>query len=57
MNIGRGRVIPTSSWEALWYGLSQWFGIVDQNIDAILPNKKNFPRDQLFSKEDLFKSR
>ena len=30
-NIGRGRLIPTTSWDALFYGLTQWMGITDQD--------------------------
>ena len=30
-NIGRGRILPTTSWESLWYGVAQWFGIIMQN--------------------------
>ena len=30
-NIGRGRLIPTTSWDALFYGLTQWMGISDQD--------------------------
>ena len=29
INIGRGRLIPTTSWDALFYGLTQWMGITD----------------------------
>lgn len=29
-NIGRGRLLPTTSWDALFYGLTQWMGISDQ---------------------------
>ena len=72
-NIGRGRLLPTTSWDALWYdyceliitscdatydlcitdhlpaflitryGISQWFGITEQDdIDYVLPNSQNF---------------
>jgi uncharacterized protein (DUF1501 family) len=30
-NIGRGRLLPTTSWDALFYGLTQWMGISDQS--------------------------
>ena len=43
LNIGRGRVLPTTSWEAMWNGLAEWFGIVPDEMDKVLPNKKNFP--------------
>lgn len=28
-NIGRGRLVPSTSWDALWYGIAQWFGITE----------------------------
>lgn len=31
INIGRGRLIPTTSWDALFYGLAQWMGVSDQS--------------------------
>lgn len=55
-NIGRGRLIPKSSWDALFYGVAQWFGITDQNeLDYVLPNNQNFGCD-LFTDYDLFNS-
>ena len=55
-NIGRGRVMPTTSWDALFYALTQWMGItVQDQIDYVLPNSRNFGCD-LFTDYDLFKS-
>ena len=55
-NIGRGRLIPTRSWDALWYGVTQWFGItVQADIDYVLPNSQNFGCD-LFTDSDMFTS-
>ena len=56
LNIGRGRILPTRSWESLWNAVSEWFGVVPNKMDYVLPNKANFPADQLFSEEDLFKN-
>lgn len=55
LNIGRGRILPTTSWEALWNGLAEWFGVVPNKMDGVLPNKKNFPQDHLFTQNQLFK--
>jgi uncharacterized protein (DUF1501 family) len=53
-NIGRGRLIPTRSWDSLWYGITQWFGLSNQNdIDYVLPNSGNFGCD-LFTDKDLY---
>lgn len=55
-NIGRGRLVPTTSWDALFYGLSQWMGITDQDeLDHVLPNSQNFGCN-LFTDYDLFNS-
>ena len=55
-NIGRGRVMPTSPWEKLWYGVNQWFGIdIPSDIESVIPNSRNFGCN-LFSDSDLFHS-
>merc|ERR1711871_790784 len=46
-NIGRGRLIPTLGWESAWNALGQWMGVPEENMDAVLPNRKNFPDDRL----------
>ncbi|KAL7554934.1 hypothetical protein ACHAWF_018496 [Thalassiosira exigua] len=54
INIGRGRLLPTTSWDALFYGLTQWMGITDQDeIDYVLPNAPNHGCN-LFTDYDLF---
>lgn len=41
-NIGRGRLLPTTSWDALWHGLAQWFGVTDaEEMEYVLPNSEN----------------
>jgi hypothetical protein len=55
-NIGRGRVMPTTSWDALFYALTQWMGIsLQDQIDYVLPNSQNFGCN-LYTDYDLFKS-
>jgi len=53
LNIGRGRILPSSSWEAVWNGVVTWFGVDSTHLDVVLPNAKNFPGG-LFSESDLF---
>eukprot|EP00536_Pseudo-nitzschia_multiseries_P015007 jgi/Psemu1/246522/estExt_Genewise1.C_8030013 len=59
----RVRFIPTTSWDSVWHGIVQWFGVEDEvDLDYCLPNRNNtispvvgagqFP---LLKKEDLFK--
>jgi len=54
LNIGRGRLIPTTSWESVWYALSSWFGVSTTQMSKVLPTLSNFPPAQIFSKSDLF---
>ena len=54
MNIGRGRLIPTSSWEAVWGPLAEWMGVEPQDMAKVLPNAANFAAHQLFSVDDVF---
>lgn len=54
LNIGQGRLIPTHSWDAAWYGIAQWFGIKDPyDLEDVLPNSGNFGCD-LFTDSDLY---
>ena len=56
MNIGRGRLIPSISWDSLWFGVAQWFGITDQlDLDRVLPNSQNMGCS-LFADSYLFNS-
>jgi cullin-associated NEDD8-dissociated protein 1 len=53
LNIGRGRLIPTTPWEGLWSGIAEWFGVANHNIASVLPNIGNFDSN-IFSAADLF---
>jgi len=46
-----GIIIPTLSWESIWNGIGEWFG-VEGNLDQILPNRRNF--NSLHQGKDLF---
>jgi len=53
-NIGRGRLLPTTSWDAMWYGIAQWFGIHNAtDLKYVLPNNGNFGCN-LFTDKDLY---
>jgi len=43
-----GRIIPTTPWEAVWYGLAEWFGVDAASMAEVLPNYANFPLDTMF---------
>eukprot|EP00934_Nitzschia_sp_Nitz4_P004476 Nitzschia sp. Nitz4//scaffold371_size14297//6040//11866//NITZ4_008941-RA/size14297-augustus-gene-0.3-mRNA-1//-1//CDS//3329549584//4466//frame0 len=61
-DIFRGRLIPTTSWDAIWNGVLQWLGVTEGDLGYCLPNRNNtidpvegvsgsFP---LYSSADLF---
>lgn len=54
VNIGRGRILPTTPWESTWFGLSQWLGVPSIDMHTILPNLKNFHPATLFNATTLF---
>ena len=41
LNIGRGRLIPTTPWEGVWRPIAQWFG-VDEPAALSLPVLSSF---------------
>jgi uncharacterized protein (DUF1501 family)/uncharacterized protein (DUF1800 family) len=42
-DVGRGRMIPTTSWDMIWHGVAQWFGVDSKDMSTVLPNIGNFP--------------
>jgi uncharacterized protein (DUF1501 family)/uncharacterized protein (DUF1800 family) len=55
LDVGRGRLIPTTPFEAVWYGLTEWFGVPASEIPFLLPNAANFPASDIFDQSELFK--
>lgn len=53
-NIGRGRVYPTSPWEAIWKPIAEWYGVLPENVFEVLPNGNIFPPHKLFNVTDVF---
>ena len=49
-----GRPIPTTSWEALWYGIASWLGVDTGSMSTVLPNAANFPDSHMITAEKLF---
>ncbi len=50
-------VIPTTSWDSLWYGIAEWFGIDDPaDLSEILPNKRSFPLEDMFTMDALYET-
>ena len=62
LNVGRGRLLPTTSWDCLWNGVAQWMGIeTEEGLDFVLPNRhfSSTATDgsifsKLFEQSDLF---
>jgi uncharacterized protein (DUF1501 family) len=52
LNIGRGRLFPTTSLDAMWHGVTQWMGVEQARMDEVLPNRGNFSADSMFTSGD-----
>ena len=50
----RGRVVPTTAWEHVYSAVGEWFGVPADAMDAVLPNRGNFPAEEMFAAGDLF---
>ena len=45
-----GRLLPTTPWEAVWYGVAEWFGVdAATSMAEVLPNYGNFPASSMLS--------
>ena len=53
LNIGRGRLIPTTSWDSVWNAVLEWYGVPKESMKQPIPNLENF-RDNLLTLPDLF---
>lgn len=57
LNLGRGRMLPTTPWESVWNAVSGWWGVDSkEDREALLPHTKNFPDDAIFQKADIFQN-
>jgi len=56
LNMGRGRFIPTTPWEGIWWGVAKWFGVPQADLPAMFPYAKNFPAERILTMEQLFKT-
>lgn len=55
-NIGRGRLIPTLSWESMLNSVVEWMGAeTTEELDYCLPNRDQ-TGTKLFSKDEVFES-
>lgn len=54
LSLGRGRMIPTTSWDAAFLPLAQWAGATESDLDDICPNRDNFPSEHFFDVANVF---
>jgi hypothetical protein len=55
LSVGRGRLLPTLPWEAMWNAVAEWFDVNDNSaLDRIFPNRRIFS-SSLLHKSDVFK--
>jgi hypothetical protein len=56
LNIGRGRIIPTRSWESVFLPLAQWAGVGNEtaDLDYVCPNRENFDEANIPEMTELF---
>jgi uncharacterized protein (DUF1501 family) len=56
VNVGRGRLMPTSSWESMLNGVAQWMGLeTELELNECMPNRQDTGA-RLYMKEELYKS-
>ena len=53
LNLGRGRVLPTLSYDSVWTAIVRWFGVKGSDLSEVLPNHHSFVGN-LFSQNDIF---
>ena len=55
LSLGRGRMIPTTSWDAVFQPIAEWAGVGQDMLDNVCPNRRNFPDDHFTNSADLFR--
>merc|ERR1719265_1170463 len=55
LNLGRGRLIPTTPWDGVWHGLAEWMGVEPAKMLDVIPNAVNFQAGKtLITAKQLF---
>ena len=55
IGLGRGRLVPTTSWDQIWNGIAQHHGVTtEEELNYVCPNRAEFT--DLFTDAELFKS-
>jgi len=42
LNVGRGRIIPTTPFEGVWKGVAEWWGVERERLPEVLPNLRHW---------------
>ena len=56
VDVGGGRILPTTSWESMWAPIAEWMGVGPADMDSVLPNRANFLPTSVLSKTDVYKN-
>lgn len=54
LNIGRGRFIPSVSWDSVWNAVARWYGVPKKRMEEVIPHIHKYQRKDLFEPSDLF---
>ena len=54
LSVGRGRMIPTTSWDAVFLPIAEWAGVDAADLDGICPNRDSFPASHFTHAANLF---
>lgn len=53
----RARLIPTTSWDSVWYGIGEWMGVDPEKLLDVIPGREaEINRGDIFGKDVLFKN-
>ena len=56
LNLGRGRMIPTTSWDSMFHSVVEWMGAeTEEEKDDCLPNREQ-TGTKMYSKSEVFDS-
>jgi hypothetical protein len=55
LTLGRGRMIPSTPWDAVFKGIAGWLGVPNDKMNDVLPNLENFDSFS-FDVDDMFGS-
>lgn len=51
--LSKGRIVPTTPWDATWNAVCQWFGVGENDMDEVLPMRSNFQAEGLLFEKDV----